>query len=817
MKKKTVYLDTLMVQSVYTTGPMVSVSFRIINPSEIKHKISIHITNGKETKKTFSGLYSKSLVNFYKEFPCENILNFSKVIVTTETSDELQSYESPIKHNILGKSQLILSNVFQHFLFEKNRLFLKIRMHLGNQGEGVNGRCLGKITITDIQRKNIVVEKKFFVDPISIGDSMLMGIKIPINNSNVLGKSVLVKTLLNADNSLEQLKDDRITHQNELTVPQNIFYEQIPTDWIEYSPINIEKYNLLPLSNSFLSNANKLTDYNVLCIDEHQPVSYESIKWNGEQYGRNFQFRLHTLMFIRDLIASHRKTQDIKYIHKTIKIILDWAEQNDRFLNFPSHFSWDNHSVAWRTITLLHVYEYFKIRKFGQVDFINRLEQLLYRHARFLEQEGLLETHSNHGLNQILALFLVAQISKEFYREKWVNISLKNLSALFNTLVYSDGGSKEQSAYYHFYTLKSFQVILDAIRNSGVEAPKNVLEKIHLMYDYAIHLTKPDQTIVRSGDTHSTTNIWGYKFNSLKDYSKETRYVSSNGSKGVPPSETFKIFPETGTVFFRQSWNMGNSPNIFSVFDLGPTGHTSHGHKDAFTFELSIDNTDFIIDSGALNYEPNDIYRKYMLSPHSHNITLINDNRLNNVSPKITEIVEWRDVKFVKGEAMIWPFVYQKRAILFIPNYGIILFDLLFHEKNDNVLFSQNFQLPAKSKINFNHNEVTVEINNQLFSIREYIPNTYSLNIIEGSKNPVRGWVSYFFNDLRPAPMLFWEYTGNVYRSIKSFSKKKSVKSIKIYEVKSNIFMINFSPTEHIYIQLNNRSLNILRNINDQI
>lgn len=801
-------IKNLSAKSVFTSGPALYVNFQMVNPSKEKKTISINIIGKNEIRKIFKGAYTKENVNFNKQFLCKDIRQFSRVLVSVDAHPNKHSYESRIQHNILGKSQLLIDRVSHHFLLEKNRLFLKIRMHISNKGDGVNGRVLSKISLIDDQKKNVVCEKKFFVEPISIGEAKLMGIKVPIHD-DLLGRNLIVEAMIDVENTLLGSEKNKVNHKSKTIVPVNIFNEPVPQGWISYSPLDVEKYNLIPLRNNYLANAKNLVDKNELSLFGHNPVLFTTLHWNGEQYGRNFEYLLHSLMFIRDLIASHKKAPDPKYINKIVHIILDWEKNNNRYLDYPSSFSWDNHSTAWRTITLLHVYDYFQTHKLGHNHFIQRLEQLLYRHGRFLSQEGFLETHSNHGLNQVLALFLVSQIAKNPLKKEWANLAFHEFRSLLSTLVFDDGGSKEQSSYYHFYTLKSFLVVQDIIKNIegkvlGVEIDK----KIHDMFNYAVHLTKPNQSVPRLGDTHWTSNIWSYKFESIKNYSEETRFVSSGGTLGTPPMDTFKVFPETGTVFFRDSWKMDNT-HVYSAFDLGETGHTSHGHEDAFTFELFIDGTDFIIDSGALNYDTKNPFRNYMRSPQAHNIVLVNGERIRNVTPKITDVRGWGDIHLVKGRASVWPYVHQERAVLFIPNYGIILFDLLFHEKGDLIDFTQNFQLPPKAKVTISKSAAVIDINNKHFNIREYVADQYAINISEGSKDPIRGWVSYAFNDLSPAPMISWDKRGSDFHSIKTFSLKNTSISPKIKHLHSNIYEISLTKSLKIHIQFNEQSLRI--------
>lgn len=126
--------------------------------------------------------------------------------------------------------------------------------------------------------------------------------------------------------------------------------------------------------------------------------------WKADQIKSNhWQFRVHSLFVLYDLMIADEGKGQPDYIQLGKKIIDSWAANNPRGVP-PCEYSWDDHASANRTIAICAFADYCDDLAMLDRKFKERLGDCLIVHAEFLaEPENYTRAH-NRGIFQDYAL-----------------------------------------------------------------------------------------------------------------------------------------------------------------------------------------------------------------------------------------------------------------------------------------------------------------------------------------------------------------------------------------------------------------------------
>src|SRR5215218_129001 len=117
-----------------------------------------------------------------------------------------------------------------------------------------------------------------------------------------------------------------------------------------------------------------------------------NLTWTEDPlHDRNWQFQLHSLQFVRDLLTAWSATADQRYLDRAIGIVQDWIADNPKSAP-PSEFSWGDHSTAWRGFTLACLAE--------TIEPVAWLDAALDLHATTLADPAFYVNVGNHALDQ---------------------------------------------------------------------------------------------------------------------------------------------------------------------------------------------------------------------------------------------------------------------------------------------------------------------------------------------------------------------------------------------------------------------------------
>ena len=256
--------------------------------------------------------------------------------------------------------------------------------------------------------------------------------------------------------------------------------------------------------------------------------------------------------FLTDLARASFLTGDARYATAARAIVIDWVADNP----YATGVNWACAlEPAFRVFSWL--WTYYLCLDHQQSDRDSHLIWLttFYDHGRFLHRH--LERYSspfNHLIGEAAALYMMGVLFPEFGESSpWRQRGRAVLESQVSRQFYADGGSVEQSTFYHHATLGFYTLAAVLARRNGEEFAPDVWQAIERGIDFSAALMQPDG---------STPSIGG------ADDGKPLRMEHA-------PWWDFRAFQAMGSVLFGRP-DLKCAAGRFhedALWLLGPDGH----------------------------------------------------------------------------------------------------------------------------------------------------------------------------------------------------------------------------------------------------
>lgn len=267
----------------------------------------------------------------------------------------------------------------------------------------------------------------------------------------------------------------------------------------------------------------------------------------------------------------------------------------------------------------------------------------------------------NHLLLEALALFASGLFFPELSTSKsWKEEGLKIVVHEIYRQVHDDGVHAEQSMFYHQICATHFFKFFTLCNKSKTALPANFQRRLQAMIDYIIAAEKPDGThpMIGDGDMLVTEDREHWEARELvacykhglggsDDFSAHYHgwfqvYPHFENKKENAP-ET-RAFQDGGHVFFKDGLGQ------YLFFNCGQFGYSAyphHGHSDALSVEICLNNQTIAMDAGGYAYR-NDPIRHFVRSTSAHNTVMIDGREQSETSgvfnvgkTAVTQLVKW--------------------------------------------------------------------------------------------------------------------------------------------------------------------------------
>jgi hypothetical protein len=283
-----------------------------------------------------------------------------------------------------------------------------------------------------------------------------------------------------------------------------------------------------------------------------------------------------------------------------------------------------------------------------------------YDHARFIERH--LELYSspyNHLIAEATALYMLGTCLPEFRdAERWRATGRTVLEGHLEQQFYADGGSVEQSTFYHHATVGFYLMAAVLARATGGELSDRVWQAIERGLDFSMRLLQPDGATPSIGGADDGKPIrmehlpfWDfrpyqamgavlfnrgdYKHVAGRFYEDALWLLGPEGARQFDaleshaPRETSTALASSGYYVMRSDW----SPRAdYACFDCGEQAagmrtdsvpNSMHGHADCLSVIACLKGRRVLVDSGLYAYNCGGPWEAHFRETAAHNTATV--------------------------------------------------------------------------------------------------------------------------------------------------------------------------------------------------
>lgn len=496
-----------------------------------------------------------------------------------------------------------------------------------------------------------------------------------------------------------------------------------------------------------------------------------------------YVWEFQRLQFLQPVAAHAFLTQDAKALDFIEQAVNSWFEASPPFRGV----GWSSGiELALRAISLLVVTSLVGEQLSPTVQ--RRICTILHAHAFWLERyPSRFSSANNHLVSEVAALFLIG-LSCNFLPKRWkhdlVGEAGKALVREASLQILPDGVAAEQSPTYGALTAELLLLCAFAARAGNTPLDASLEARLAAFSAHINWLADAKGNVPAIGDNDEGRVI------TLAQH--ETRYPASVAAAiaGVLGRDDLAlpfdldlrnvIMPTTGTAprpsgarsFVQGGFTVDRRQvaerSTILVVDHAPLGYLSiaaHGHADALSFTLSVDDRPVIVDPGTYLYHSGKKWRDWFRGTRAHNtLTLggVDQSKIagafNWSSKAQARLESFKAEPFrltASHNGYVRPFGVLHRRQMAWDNDCLHLTDFLAAQdgKQANHVAELVFQLAADCTTLSHDADVTVLIQNEPM-LRITLPDG-NFTIGQGGDMD-GGWVSPGFGQKIPAPRLSW-------------------------------------------------------------
>ncbi len=346
-----------------------------------------------------------------------------------------------------------------------------------------------------------------------------------------------------------------------------------------------------------------------------------------------------------------------QYAEKFKLLVEDWIATNPPGRGVNWHNAME---PAIRVANWIAGYYFFCESQFIPSSFWMTFLKSLYQHGVFIEHhlEYSWRNH-NHLLSDATGLiFLGLFFRHTAFGVRWMSAGKKILEEEMQNQVGTDGVDYEKSVSYHRFALELFYSSALLLRANNNPCSAAFMQRLERMFEFTLAYTRPDGSVPNVGDAddgrlfrlnddlefnnHLHALCVGAILFNRNDFKSAAQTFCEEalwlfGSEGferwqllrAEPAELKSCpFPPGGFYVMRSQ----RAHVFIDCGDLGQRGRGGHGHNDTFSFELWMDGTLLIVDSGTYAYTSDRTARQEFRSTRAHNTLMVDERELAEFS-----------------------------------------------------------------------------------------------------------------------------------------------------------------------------------------
>ena len=292
-----------------------------------------------------------------------------------------------------------------------------------------------------------------------------------------------------------------------------------------------------------------------------------------------------------------------------LKSIIIWIKKN------KNKHKLDSYPTSLRIVNWIYFIKYYNLKLKSN----NLILLTLYNDANILYKNIEYHLLGNHLFKNAKALIFAGMFFKSQISNKWLKKGLKIFEKQILEQILKDGGHYELSPMYHsIFLLDLIEIyLLFKINNFKINYLPRIKEKILKMYHWLMIMKHPDGSIPFFNDTSENVSL---TFKELENIIF-TIFINENTIKNNRKKTFIKSLENSGY----HNINLSNFYLIADIGNIAPKFLPGHSHADTLSFELSIFNKKFIVNSGTSTYENNTL--RYLQRSTCFHSTLTYNNK----------------------------------------------------------------------------------------------------------------------------------------------------------------------------------------------
>jgi uncharacterized heparinase superfamily protein len=415
----------------------------------------------------------------------------------------------------------------------------------------------------------------------------------------------------------------------------------------------------------------------------NQEISYVASepRWHDPEVTQLWRYHLHYFDYVRHLVIRAAAGEWEEAFATFRKLADSWMRSNERLVGD----GWHPYTVSLRVVNWCHALDVFSAELARDPEFRDRFVRSLYGQTRFVARNLETDVRGNHLLKNLRAMIWGGIVFEGDEAGEWLDQALRMLEIEIAEQVHEDGGHFERTPGYHLLVLWDVIEIAEFLRRNRA-APRWLEEAQARMLDFLDAILPADGRLPLFKDT--TLPEDGSPLELFTGEGARIRLIFGESralAKREPRAES-EFLSEYGYAVTR-------SARHHLVMDIGkpcPEYLPAHAHADMFSFELTIDGSPVVVDSGVYEYETGR-WRDYFRSTRAHNTVEVAGMNQSEVwgsfrvgrraMPRNVLVASRDGVTTIRGEhdgyTRLSPPVVHRRTIVSVEDFLWVVLDEL--------------------------------------------------------------------------------------------------------------------------------------------
>ncbi|MBQ8092465.1 MAG: alginate lyase family protein [Clostridia bacterium] len=565
---------------------------------------------------------------------------------------------------------------------------------------------------------------------------------------------------------------------------------------------------------SILQDAEEVMNHTLYGYTFNGPVDWHFNPTDDAAHDNEWSWSLYRFIFWQPLARAYAMTRDERYPREAMSLLRSFlaAWPIEDFLNDEQEYIRQHQypSYPWRHIeTAMRLYTAFlpcfcafrESEAFdgeGMADFLAAIRihaDYLVTHYTNHEKSSNWLTMESGALLQTAILFPELRGS-----DVWMRCGYQRVMHELRYSFDNDGVHMERTTIYHMVAAISYFQCVRLCELNGIPVAPYAKDTLTRACEFIMRQVKPDFSTPMIGDAdrddllarRSDTSLYEgmnlsmdpKDLNEMRAFFRQMAewtgredflWFATGRQMGSAPVERNYSMKEAGIHIMRTGWGPQDSYMHIHGVQLERGEKSTHSHNDTGHLELNICGEDILTDGGRYIYNQSiwKNWRHYFTSALAHNTLYVDDltmgavpgvSRVRGVRLFLHRFEENTDYALIDVSHNGYVFtddpVYHRRRVLRLAQDLFVIDDEISGMGLDPHDFRLLFNFAPGALSEKAGGYVYTTPGNRTYGITVQANVPVQTYVLEGSEDPIGGWISYGYSRRVPAPQLTCAYNG---------------------------------------------------------